>query len=289
MPVSPKRASFKRHIQAEVDSFFARHEPRETCLVLDSTGPAATKHYLVLAAIGLERLRQLREIHAFSGGAFAYFGYHALSQGKTNYPLTALVEGHSEAAVRRFHHPSRLSPVRALSRLLLNKTAFGTTAPLINTLDFIFAPEHLDKRLSDFPSNLTIYLGAKGQQLPVAVSARTSSGPAADGRQLHDLTVRELVTLATTVPFVYGARDRSNEFFDAAFTPGYRRTLRALVRQEYPVLVSTPWRPDTRGRITYLNCYGHDHQKLRMSIDFARLLLNLPNRDWGEDIEAAFL
>ena len=68
MEVSRKTKKLKGHIQAQVEAFFSDHRPGEAHLILDSIGPAITKHYLVLSAIGVKRLHQLREIHAFSGG-----------------------------------------------------------------------------------------------------------------------------------------------------------------------------------------------------------------------------
>jgi hypothetical protein len=279
----------KEHVQAAVENFFTHHQPQESCLVLDSTGMAATKHYLVLAAIGLERLGQFREIHAFSGGAFAYFGFHGLIEGKTNYSLPTLAAGRTEAAIRRLHHPNVLGPVRALYSFLLNKTAFGTSVPLAEMVNFIFSPEHLERRLQDFPSNIKIYLGVKGAEAPIGVSRETLSQLGESGARLQDLPVRDLMVLSSKVPFVYGLKDKSDEFFDAAFTRGYKSALKSIVRKNRPTLVSTPWREGNRGNVTYLNCYGHKHQKRQMRMDFAKLLLNLPNHGWGRDISAAFL
>src|SRR5437867_4046041 len=138
MEVSRKTKQLKEHIQAQVEAFFSDHRPGEARLILDSIGPAVTKHYLVLSAIGVKRLHQLREIHAFSGGVFAYFGFHGLLYGKTNHSLEVLLARKSEPAIRRCHHPSLLSPLRALHGLLFRRTALGTMAPLVDTLNYIF-------------------------------------------------------------------------------------------------------------------------------------------------------
>lgn len=278
--------AFRNQIRVQVEDFFAAHSPEESCLVLDSTGPAATKHYLALSMIGLERLSRMKQIHGFSGGAFAYFGFEAIRRGLTNHTVADLSKPPAEAAIRKLHHPSMLGPLKTVSRLLFRKTAFGTTVPFAATMDFIFSAEHLARPLSAFPPNVTVYVGHKQSDRPIAVSA--SGAAAAVAEPLIQLPIRELVTLACLVPFVYGRADRSDAFFDAVYTPGYRSTLKSLCNQELPTLFITPWRSGQKKNVRYLNCYGEVNQKLQMFADFSKLLLNVPNHDWGRDIQAAF-
>lgn len=288
MKAEKRIENLKEHIRTEVEVFFSSYTPEESCLILDSTGMAATKHYLVLSAIGLDRLHRMREIHAFSGGAFAYFGFHGLLQGQTNHPVSHISGREAEAAIRAFHHPSGLGPLRAMRGLLREKTAFGSSAPLEAMVDFLFTPELLEKRLTDFPPNLTLYLGVKGEAAPIGVSVESLPRLGELEGRLRELSIRSLMTLASTVPFVYGRRERGDDFFDAAFTPGYRSTLKRIIKENPVTLVSTPWRESKRGSVTFINCYGYSNSKRRMKLDFMRLLLNLPNRDWGRDIAAAF-
>lgn len=265
------------------------HRPSEARLILDSIGPSLTKHYLVLSAIGVKRLHQLREIHAFSGGVFAYFGFHGILYGKMNHSLEVLLARKSEAALRRCHHPSLLSPLRALHGLLFRQTAFGTVAPLVDTLNYIFTTDHLEKRLEDFPPNIKIYLGVKGKESPIGVSLGTLPFGGSEANGLQNLPIRDLVAMACAVPYIYGLTGRGDQFFDAASTKGYLNALGAIVKEGSPTLVSTPWRQGKKGNIVFVNCYGHRSPKRRVLIDVMKLLLNLPNRDWAQDIAAAFL
>lgn len=289
MEVSRKTKELKGQIQAQVEAFFADHRPDETRLILDSTGPAVTKHYLVLSTIGIKRLHQLREIHAFSGGVFAYFGFHGLVDGKTNQSLEGLLTRNSEAAIRRCHHPSLLSPLRTLHGLLFRQTAFGTRAPLVDTLNYIFTADHLERRLEDFPPNIKIYLGVKGKKAPIGVSLGTLPLLGDAANDLQNRPIRDLVAMACAVPCIYGLAGRGDQFFDAGYTKDYLKTRRAIFREDGPTFVSTPWRQGKRGHMVFVNCYGHSSPKLRMQIDVMKLLLNLPNRDWAQDITAAFL
>ena len=289
MEVSQKTKKLKGHIEAQVEAFFSDHRPDETRLILDSTGPAVTKHYLVLSAIGVKRLHQLREVHAFSGGVFAYFGFHGVVSGKTNHSLEVLLTRKSEAAIRRCHHPRLLSPLQALHGLLFRQTAFGRVAPLVDTLNYIFTADHLEKRLEDFPSNIKIYLGVKGKESPIGVSLGTLPFLGDEANDLQNLPIRDLVAMACAVPFIYGLPGRGDQFFDAGYTKGYLKARRAIFRADYPTFVSTPWRQGKKGNIVFVNCYGHRSPKLRMQIDVMKLLLNLPNRGWANDIAAAFL
>src|SRR5438309_217562 len=52
------RNGIRENVARNIESFFARHRPEVSRLVLDSTGPCLAKHYLLLEAIGPDPLAQ---------------------------------------------------------------------------------------------------------------------------------------------------------------------------------------------------------------------------------------
>lgn len=280
----------RQRIGGQVEEFFASHRPEDICLVLDSTGPSLTKHYLVLQAVGRDRLSRVREIHAFSGGVWAYFGFLALAGGKANLSYEDFTTPRVESAMRRFHHPNALGPVRAMYRLALRKSAFGSAKPILDMLSYYFAGDFLEQPIERFPRNLHLYLGMKGQQDPISVSSDAIAQAATpELSQFGGMPIREIIALATTVPFVYGRWDRSDAYFDAAYTPGYVKALKRVSSGGRPTLVSTPWRRGRKEQITFVNCFASARPQLSMALDFGRLILNIPNKTFGHDIACAFL
>jgi hypothetical protein len=95
------------------------------------------------------------------------------------------------------------------------------------------------------------------------------------------------VACAVTVPLVYGRSGGSDEFFDVVYTDGYLRALKAASLTGSPTLGSTPWRSGRKKNIL-LTVFLDRRQKLAMLKDFVCLMSNLPSRNWGDDIYAAF-
>ena len=105
---------------------------------------------------------------------------------------------------------------------------------------------------------------------------------------LRQQPLADAIIAAVTVPMVYGRKDRKDRFFDAVYAGGYSQALRKTSQSGLPTLVSTPWRSGVKGDVRFVNCFPVGNQKAEMFKDFGRLVLNLPNRGWGDDIYAAF-
>jgi len=287
MKIPARVRQLKRRIDAQVEAFFELHRPEDVCLVLDSTGPSLTKHYLVLHAIGRERLARLREIHSFSGGVWAYFGFLALAGGKSNHSYEAYATRRVEGAMRRFHHPTAFGPLRALYRLACRKPAFGSAQPIHDMLNYYFAADFMAQRLEQFPHSVRLHIGMDGRPEPLEVSAAALAHGAPELRRFAQLSIREIIVLATTVPFVYG-RDRDDIYYDAAYAAGYVKALKRVSSSGRPTLVSTPWKTGRKDSITFVNCFASANPQFSMALDFARLILNIPNNAFGHDIVCAF-
>ncbi len=282
----PPMLQLQRRVRQEVSEFLARYEPQDSVLVLDSTGPSVTRHYLVLSAIGRERLLRFKAIHAFSGGAFAIFGFLGITSHQARFALPQLRSPDTERLLRQFHHQRRFSILRTYLNLARRRSAFGSNQAVSSMLAHIFSPAYLAQPFAHFPAQVVIHLGQSGAQPVVSLTNGLPCHPACLPWRQRSLS--DVVTAAVTVPWVYGRADGTDEFFDPVYTPGYRAALKEASLTGHPTLVSTPWRSGSKGDIQFINCFPGKHQKLAMFKDFVRLTLNLPNHHWGDDLYAAF-
>ena len=273
--------ALKERIDIDVEAFFLHNTPEDSVLVLDSIGPAFTRHYLLLSAIGLDRLSRFKAVHAYSGGVFALFGFLGFTSGNAQLAYEDFLVAGTERKFREFHHPKSLGPMRVMYNLMRYKSAFLSTKPIIDSLEYIFKPEYLSRTLKSFPSNIRIHLGDKIKREIAVVKSDAI-------QDFGTASIKDLIALATKVPFVYGDRTHSDRYFDAAFSKSYRKDLHETLATGRATLVSTPWKSGERGSIRYVKCVEHTNAKHKMLGDFTRLLLNLPIRDWGQDIAMAF-
>lgn len=282
----PRMKSLQKRVREEVERFLSTHRPEDSVLVLDSTGPIATRHYLVLGAIGRERLLRFREIHVFSGGAFAIFAYLGLTSSNAKLKFHELRSAETERACRSFHHQRSLSVPRVVFNLIRRKSAFGSNAPVQAMLAHIFRQDYMNQPFSNFPKNVVVHLGQKAK--PSIVPLSNGDQCAEECKPLRNQSLADAVIAAVTVPMVYGRTDGMDRFFDAVYAGGYTQALKETSRSGSPTLVSTPWRCGTKGSVQFVNCFPRGNQKMEMFMDFGRLVLNMPNRGWGDDIFAAF-
>jgi hypothetical protein len=269
-------------IQSAVDAFFSAHEPDTVRLILDSTGPSLTKHYLAMNAIGLERLAALKEIHSFSGGTFAWFGFHAAATGSCRHELTEYYSN-LDHHMRLAHASSlgNLPIVTALPQVLRwikEKTFYESSEPIEKVIQYVFSDALLTKEAKSIAPNFTSwYTGPDGNLIPWSSQAQ--------GHSDEIQTVFDVVRHAVAIPFLYG---RKRSLSDPAFAKGYGRTLKLLTSDKVPTLMVTPWREGQKGNTLFLNPFRPNNQKLVMTRDIACLLLNIPNRSYGRDLKEIF-
>lgn len=285
MQVPANILSLKQRVVAEIADDLARHPPEQSSLLLDSTGPSFTRQYIVLGAIGLERLERFGEIHAFSGSVYALFGYLAFATGQHQVSIESLCREEAERVFRDQHHPGRFSGLRAIARLLAGRPAFGSVGPLIASLEFMFG-DFVDRPFSSFGSNIHVYL-ARHKDAPLLVlSNNARCSPQLE--ELRALPIKQVIAMAANVPIVYGGRRAGTPYFDPVYTSHYLPTLRCIGDGERHTLISTPWRSGQKGNRRYLNCYPSGNARWLMFKDFARLVSGQRNVSWSRDIYTAF-
>lgn len=285
MQVPAKILSLKKRVVSEVSDDLATHAPEDSCLLLDSTGPSFTRQYIVLNAIGIERLTRFGEIHAFSGSVYALFGFLAFATGRNRVSIDSLCHAQAETVFRNQHHSGRFSGMRSVARLMRGRPAFGTVEPLVASLEYMFG-DFVDRPFSEFGSNIHVYLASARNAPLLVLSNNERCSP--ELTALRDLPVKQVIAMAANVPMVYGGARAGTPYFDPVYTEHYVQTLKRLSAMPRHILISTPWRSGQKENRRYLNCYPSGNARWLMLKDFARLVSGRRNVSWSRDIYTAF-
>ena len=285
MQVPANILSLKKRVVAEIGDDLARHAAEDSCLLLDSTGPSFTRQYIVLNAIGMERLARFGEIHAFSGSVYALFGFMAFATGRNKVSIESLCHEEAETVFRNQHHVGRFSGLRSIGKLMTGRPAFGTVDPLIASLEYMFG-DLVDQPLSSFGSTLHVYLAASKHAPLLVLSNNGRCSPELEA--LRALPVKQIIAMAANVPIVYGGTRAGTPYFDPVYTNHYVPTLKRITATERHTLISTPWRSGEKDNRRYLNCYPSGNARWLMLKDFARLVSGQRNVSWSRDIYTAF-
>ncbi|WP_432719551.1 hypothetical protein R0381_000315 [Jeongeupia wiesaeckerbachi] len=285
MKIPANIQALKARVGAELADEIACQTPESSCLLLDSTGPSFTRQYIVLNAIGADRLARFGEIHAFSGSVYALFGFLAFSSGRNRVAIESLCNEDAEMVFRNQHHAGRFSGLRSMLRLIKGKSAFGTVSPLLASLEYIFG-DFVEQPFSAFGNNIHIYL-AKSKDAPLLVlSNNDNCSPELE--PLRKRPIKHIIAMAANVPLVYGGKQDGAPYFDPVYTNHYLPTLKQITGTERRTLISTPWRSGQKENRRYLNCYPSGNANWLMLKDFIRLVAGLRNVSWSRDIYAAF-
>ena len=256
-----------------LEEYLQNKDLSKTHLVLDSTGPSLTKHYLALDAIGDERLSQFKRIHTFSGGTFAYFGYKAAKINQCRYPMDEYYKNLDRTM--RKNHSGRIPLIPQALRYARQKKFYKSLQPMEETIRYVFSESDLSAKLSEIDSNFSAYMGSNKHFHEVS-----RSNPI-EGVE----TVFDLIKYSVNIPFMYGG---DHPYHDPAFHRGYRRKLKEIAHNSENALVITPWRSGIKNNTLFLNPFLPAKQKWVMSRDIICLLANIPNPSYARDLRAIF-
>ncbi|MDP2074190.1 hypothetical protein [Hydrogenophaga sp.] len=275
--------AMSRELRASVEQFFARAEPEQSVLVVDSCGPVITSQFQILQAIGLERLSRMKEVHAFSGGAFALFVYIGLASGAGRICPTQLSTPENERRFREFHHPSSVPVARVLLNLLTGHTVFGSAKPVHDSMRYMLQNEFVDTPFDLMPANLHLHLHDRQAGRSIELSRATLTTP--DRASLGELPMLDVISLCVSIPRVYGDDGR---YGDPVYARDHRDHIKNVCANGAPTLVSTPWRTGTKDAITFVKCTASRYPKAALMSDMLRMIFNVRNRDWQRYASAAF-
>lgn len=282
-PLARPYMAMSRELRATVEHFFSHAEPESCVLVVDSCGPIITSQFQILEAIGLERLSRMKEVHAFSGGAFALFVYLGLASGAGRICTTQLSTRENERRFRAFHHPGPAPVARVILNLLTGRTVFGSAKPVHDSLRYLLQDEFVDAPFERMPENLRLHLNDRQVGRSIELSRATLATP--ESASLVNLSMRDLISLCVSIPRVYGDGER---YGDPVYARDHRDYIKNICANGLPTLVSTPWRTGTKDAITFVKCTASRYPKAALMSDMARMIFNVRNRDWQRYASAAF-
>lgn len=285
-PMSKPYVAMSRELRAAVEQFFSHAEPEASVLVIDSCGPVITSQFQILEAIGLERLSRMKEVHAFSGGAFALFVYLGLASGAGRICPTQLSTSENERRFRAFHHPGAAPVARVILNLLTGRTVFGSAKPVHDSLRYMLQDGFVDAPVERMPANWRLHLNDRQAGRSVELSRATLATLATpECALLANLSMRDLISLCVSIPRVYSDGGR---YGDPVYARDHRDYIKTICANGSPTLVSTPWRIGTKDAITFVKCTASRYPKAALMSDMARMIFNVRNRDWQRYASAAF-
>lgn len=278
--------AMSRKLREDVESFFSRHKPEASVLVIDSTGPLVTRQYQILDAVGIDRLLRMKEVHAFSGGNFVFFVYLGLMRGAGRIAPLDIGNRENEVRFRRFHHALPFSVPRVLWNLARRRSAFDSAQPVYSSLQYILVDRYIHGRFQELPRNVHMHLSDRktGRSVVLSHSSIEDGSMAA----LADVPLSEIVAMSVAVPFLYGAKGTRGSHFDPVFASDHLLHLKRLCGSGAPTLVSTPWRSGMKGSIQFVQCTVAGNPKLILTRDLVKMFLNMKNINWCHDVNAAF-
>lgn len=281
--LSTRYVAMSRNLRATVEQFFSHAEPESSVLVVDSCGPVITSQFQILEAIGLERLSRMKEVHAFSGGAFALFVFLGLASGAGRIRPAQLSTRENERQFRAFHHPGAAPVARVILNLLRGRTVFGSSKPVHDSLRYMLQDEFVDASFERMPTNLRLHLNDLQTGRSIDLSRATLAMP--ERSSLANLPMSDLISLCVSIPRVYGYGGR---YGDPVYARDHREYIKSICASGSPTLVSTPWRTGTKDAINFVKCTVSRYPRAALMSDMARMIFNVRNRDWQRYASAAF-
>jgi hypothetical protein len=268
------RCQMSMTYRATIDKFFDEFRPEDSQLILDSTGPSLTRHYLALQAIGIDRLQKFQEVHTYSGGAFAYFGYTSILAKECRHPFEEYAMNLD--AVMRAAHSTKFGILGHLSAFIKHSSIYNSLEPMDDILRYCFRPEHLALHTDHIPQQLNVYVAS-----PEKIHQINSKSP-----QSNINSIFELLRYAVNVPRIY---EPNAAFIDSAFHKDYRHIFRRFSGlKQKPCLFVTPWKSGRKNNALFCNPFYPINQKRRMVLDFISLLSNIPNNTYSAELREAF-
>ena len=92
--------------------------------------------------------------------------------------------------------------------------------------------------------------------------------------------------MSISIPGFYVSKNA--DYFDAAYTKSYIKSVKTAGSNSDVVIVSTPWKVGTKGKYYYFNPFLNKDPRKVMRNDFLKLSLNFPNKTLQEDLKIVF-
>lgn len=261
-----------------VRRFLSRAPLEESTVIIDGPGIGCATPMILLALIGMERLRKLKAVHFFSSASYGGLLLHAKETGD----LTL-----TENEVIGFHRRNQ-----ALHEVQGGKTIVSLLKSRIFGKQFLFSNCQAEKALSLAVSEK--YLGLTLRELPASFHFWVFDQTSRSFRALHaqhptysHWTTSEIVRASTAVPVLYEPLVKDGHLFsDALLAPGVRNLFKALRKQSRNVLF---WHVNVgaeRNQTIFVRGHQGKSGLIRVISDFLLFVSGLDNRDLDQALKA---
>ena len=266
-------ADYKKRI----NTFFNKYGSSKPLMVIDGTGIGITMHLPILYLLDLSDLNSFEEIHAFSGGIYAYLTRWGFENKYNKYQYDEY-EKNIDKKFRSFHFKDKGTVFTLANSLkcIINKQAIFNHTPLKQIAEYVFSDEFLSKKLICLPDNFIPYLSNKDNKIiPITKES--------DLRK--SLSIKDLLISSACIPFIYG-RYKINtnlSIYDAIYSTNFKKIRKNILLKENPKMVLSMWKNGSYKNTYYFNPIPSQKPAYRFYKDMFLLGLNIPNSIYGKE------
>jgi len=263
-----------------IKSYINLANRESTDLLLEGTGPRVTMALPYLSSLDIEELAKFKEIHAFSGGVYAYLVCVAEKTGFLLKPIEDYFKT-LDPIVRAAHNKQNLQFLRILKRAIFKQPLYSDTH-YMDVARATFKPEFLEAKLSDLSDNFSPYVGVIGSKKPVPIAS-------VDGQSKESITVGNVITYAMRIPFLFGKPSLKAPFYDANYAPAFIEVRRELINSDRNMLALSMWNKASRGTTQFVNLVSADEKAKKVfRRDISSVVFNRANPMFEQDLRRAY-
>jgi hypothetical protein len=270
----PVTAERLRYLETQVRKFVERAPLEESILVLDGPGLGCAGQLLVLRLLGVERLRRLKAIHAFSASSLILLCVYGRDEGLLADQRTC--EQWFRTSQKRHGIRPGLSLALALGKKLMGRKYLFPVVRNEEALTCVASPEFCSRRVRDLPPNLHFWCHNRTAHRFEDIHA---------GCKLDALSLKQLMQAMCGIPQLWEPLTYEGSVYgDALLARGVRSVYKQLRGSAKNALFLHMHREGERGNTIFIK----PHQELsgysRVVVDFLYFMLGLDCPDFAQAV-----
>jgi hypothetical protein len=276
-PLSPADISETREV---VKRFLNKAPLEESILLLDGPGLGCSRLSLVVPLIGMERLKRLKAIHAFSAASYTVFFYYGFKEGSLIYDSAKLDLWNRENQQRHGIDKPLLSILTGIGKKMMGRKYIYPGDRLEDPMRVTLSREYCERKVRELPPNLHFWTFNENDQKLVDIHA---SG------ELADLTTGQVMRAVASVPQIYEPFHYQGKIYsDALFAPGVKNLYRSLRADSPNCLFAHMSKSGEKDNTIFWKAHHHGSGVERVVVDFLYFIGGLENREFTDGLRRMF-
>lgn len=253
----------------EVNEFLNTNKGQPKSLFLDGTGMLSSYQSAAISKLGLDGLDEFDEIHLVSGATYALFIYLAILEGEFLWSSKDIELWNKN--VRKWHNVTPLLSLIKFLTFKYTKLPAGSFGGHRKACQQFFSDEFLNRTLSDFSEKINIWAYNTDRKQLTLISKKNGFG---------NLTVSDVITMASSVPSIFGSYIHNDEIYiDAMYAPRFSNFKYEVFKGKI-VLHLNMFKDGQKDGIRSLKIHEHQNGNELIRRDFYKFLLGLKNHDF---------